>query len=329
MLKYYSLIIGEDPAYTANFHPSSKRKIGLYASCIFLPVILWFINAYLLVDQVLEGGKVIALVTGFIAAFMIFLIERAVIMSKGGGWIATFRILLGFVIALLGSVCMDEVVFKHDIDNQVAKYKDQHLANATASIDTSFSFKIQQQQAIVEAQKSQYQNALGDVSKEADGSGGSGIARVGKITILKQGIADKQKASLDAEEAKLKTLQDSLVSKARAAKVNAEKNFNGSALLLRIKALFDLIQQDYYMLAIYILFTAFIFFIEFLIVIIKLCSDKSIDEELEDARVALINYKAKRTLQTAKQYYDPVFFDHRIQNAQSDLAQIQKGVLSN
>ena len=54
MLKFYSLIIGENPDYTKSFQPASKRKVALFANCLLVPVILWFINTYLLVAHVLE-----------------------------------------------------------------------------------------------------------------------------------------------------------------------------------------------------------------------------------------------------------------------------------
>jgi hypothetical protein len=122
MLKFYSLLIGENPEYTATFQPSSKRKITLFANCMLVPIILWFINGYLLVKNVLEGSFWMALLTATVLAFIIFLIERAVIMSNGSKSIAAFRVVLGFIVASLGSICMDEVIFEHDIDNQVALY---------------------------------------------------------------------------------------------------------------------------------------------------------------------------------------------------------------
>src|SRR5690606_12811114 len=110
MLKIYSIIIGENPNYTALFQPASKRKIALYANCLLVPIILWFINGYLLVKNVLEGSIFIALLTALIAASIIFLIERAIIMSNGSKPIFWFRIILGFIVATLGSISMDEVI---------------------------------------------------------------------------------------------------------------------------------------------------------------------------------------------------------------------------
>ena len=143
MLKFYSLLIGENPAYTATFQPSSKRKIALYANCMLVPIILWFINGYLLVKDVLEGSIWTALLTATIIAFIIFLIERAVIMSNGSKWIAFFRVCLGLIVAMLGSIAMDEVVFKSDIDNKVAEYRTALIDDAANAQEADYNIKIQ------------------------------------------------------------------------------------------------------------------------------------------------------------------------------------------
>ena len=142
MLKFYSILIGENPEVTKHYQPASKRKIILYANCLLVPVILWFINSYLLVRHVLEGGVIAALLTALIAAFLIFIIERAIIMSTGGRAIFWFRVFLGLIIASLGSISMDEVIFKNDIDNQVAQYKQTKINDASSFVDGKFIQKL-------------------------------------------------------------------------------------------------------------------------------------------------------------------------------------------
>ena len=142
MLKYYSIIIGENPEYSKHFQPSSKRKIALFANCLMVPVILWFISSYLLVSHVLEGSFFAAILTAFVAGFIIFLIERAIVMSNGSKPIFWFRILLGLIVASLGSISMDEVIFKHDIDNQVAYYKQVEINNAVQRVEREYQNQI-------------------------------------------------------------------------------------------------------------------------------------------------------------------------------------------
>ncbi len=61
----------------------------------------------------------------------------------------------------------------------------------------------------------------------------------------------------------------------------AKTNFNSDGLLIRIKALNDLIDEDANLKKVYWLFTVFIFLLEFIVIIAKVGSKKSIDEEIE------------------------------------------------
>lgn len=315
MLKIYSIIIGENPKYTATFQPASKRKVALYANCLLVPVILWFINGYLLITNVLEGSLITAIITAMIAAFIIFLIERAIVMSNGSKLIFWFRILLGFIVASLGSISLDEVIFKHDIDNQVAYYKQSEVDSAVHKVEREYKNQIAQQQSIVNQKAFEWNQSLKDAKSEADGTGGSHQRLVGKITILKKGIADEQKNDYQTENNKLYLLQSAADTAVANAKLKAEADFKGNALLVRIRAMFDLIAKDGFMLGVYILFTLFLFCLEFLVVLIKVGSKYSIDEELEKAREQLLRAKTKKTLDRSEILFQPENLIPTVQNA--------------
>lgn len=321
MLKFYSTIIGENPNYTATFQPASKRKVALYANCLLVPVILWFINGYLLITNVLEGSLFTALLTAFIAAFIIFLIERAIVMSNGSKLIFWFRIVLGLIVASLGSISLDEVIFKHDIDNQVVYYKQAEVDSAVNKVERDYQNQIALQQSIVNQKGFEWNQSLKDAKSEADGTGGSHQKLVGKITILKKGIADEQKNDYQIENNKLVLLQSSLDTAKANAKLKAEADFKGNALLVRIRAMFDLIAKDKFMLGVYILFTLFLFCLEFLVVLIKIGSKYSIDEELEKAREQLLRAKTKKTLDRSEIFYQPENLVPSVQNANSLIKQ--------
>ena len=321
MLKFYSLLIGENPAYTATFQPSSERKIALYANCMLVPIILWFINGYLLVKDVLEGSIWTALLTATIIAFIIFLIERAVIMSNGSKWIALFRVCLGLIVAMLGSIAMDEVVFKSDIDNKVAEYRTAGIDKAAMAQEKNYSLQIQQQQAVVDAKAKLWSGSLNDTKKEAGGHGVTGKRGFGAVTKLNKGIADEQKNDYTTENEKLEGLKTSLIVEKQKAQQKAQADFNSNALLLRIRAMFDLIATDNIMMGVYILFTLFLFLVEFLVVIVKMCSKKSIDEELEEARISLLRSKSKKIMDRASVLYEVEQYIPSVQRANNVIKQ--------
>ena len=325
MLKFYSIIIGENPKYTAAFQPASKRKIALYANCLLVPVILWFINGYLLVKNVLEGSMFTALLTAFISGFIIFLIERAIVMSNGSKPIFWFRIILGFVIASLGSISLDEVIFKHDIDNQVALHKQTEIDNAVQKVEQQYENQITKQESIVNQKAFEWNQSLKDAKSEADGTGGSKQKMVGKIALLKMDIASKQQSDYQKENDKLEEIIVLMDTAKNNAKLKAESDFNGNALLARIRAMFDLIAKDKFMLGVYILFTLFLFCLEFLVVLIKIGSKYSIDEELEKARENLLRAKTQKTLDRSEIFYQP---EHHVQSVQNANAFVKQNVTS-
>ena len=321
MLKYYSIIIGENPEYTKHFQPSGKRKIALFANCLMVPVILWFINSYLLVSHVLEGSFFAAILTAFVAGFIIFLIERAIVMSNGSKPIFWFRILLGLIVASLGSISMDEVIFKHDIDNQVAYYKQVESDNAVQRVESEYQDQIAKQQSIVSQKESEWQQSLKDAKSEADGTGGSRQRGVSKISTLKLNIAGKQEADYNNENTKLALLKTNIDAEKINAKQKAEADFNGNALLIRIRAMFDLIAKDKFMCGVCVLFTLFLFCLEFLVVLIKIGSKNSIDEDLEKAREQLLRAKTKKALNRSEIFFQPEQLVHSVQKANAVIQQ--------
>ena len=146
MLKLCSILIGEDYKRTANFQPSGKRKILLLATSMMIPVLLWFTTAFLSSSIIMNNELGVSLVIGFIAALIIYLIERSIVLSNGGWLIATFRVLLGFAIASIGAIALDLVIFKNDVDNKVNVYKGLHLESLANSIENNYSKDVENRQ---------------------------------------------------------------------------------------------------------------------------------------------------------------------------------------
>lgn len=317
MLKLYCKIIGEQYEYVKHYQPASKRKVSLYATCIMIPVILWFINSFLLISNILNGSLLIALTTGIIAASIIFLIERVIIMSNGSRPVFWFRILLGFIVATLGSISFDEVIFKHDIDNQVASYKNSSIENAGNDTENQYLNEINSQKSVVTNKGIIWNESLVDAKKEADGTGGSHQRNVGKIAEFKMKIANKKEADYNIENNKLTTLLSSVAIAKSQAQVKADTDFKESALLLRIKAMFELISQNGYMATIYILFTLLLFCLEFIVVLIKISSKNSIDEDLEKEREKIIRYRISNLLNRISELNEPEQAFKSVQNAKN------------
>lgn len=323
-----SRLIGEDPKYTAHFHPSSKRKIVLYANAMMIPVLMWFANGYLLSREVLQAPLWAALVTAVFASLTIFIIERSIIMSNGSKVIMCFRLLLGFLIAFLGSLCLDEVIFKNDIDLKIAEYKSATIDKSSTASASGYEKQIKEMEGLVLDKRNDWVEAQKHASEECDGTGGSRIARRGPICEMKIENARQLQADYNREAEKLTVLKVQRDSVLALAKTEALHSFNEKGLLLRIRALFDLVWNDPIMIIAYTCFTMLIFLLEFLVVLIKMFSHDTIDDKLEKARDKALEEKMNALISRRSEYRSSAEILERIQTTNHHLKQNHARLLS-
>lgn len=328
MLAFFSHLLGEDPRYTMRFQPSGRRRILMMGSALLVPVLLWWVSTYLLVYQVMQEPWWIALLAACTTASLIFLIERSIVMSPSRHWVMVcFRLLLGFLVAILGSLSIDEVIFKHDIDTRVASLRMEAGKNAVLQVEEAYQPRLADQKRKVEALHSVWQKALEEVRREADGTGGSGIAKVGAITIVKQ----DQARLLEKDYLVEKDRQDALVNAMKEEMARAESSalseFRENGILLRAKALFQLVGEEVFVLLAYLLMTLLLFCLEFIVIIFKLTLPPTTDERLELMAEELIHDKAQRTSEKIRMYHNGVRDLPQVRQAEGFSSRRMAGVL--
>src|SRR5258705_13352871 len=119
MLKTACFFSGDNYNLVAADTPASKKKVVAMALAMMVPTLIWVFNGFMLSHQVLQANLGWSILTGVICGMIIFMIEKLIIMANGNGSLTFFRICIGLIVALLGSVAVDEVVFEDDIDISV------------------------------------------------------------------------------------------------------------------------------------------------------------------------------------------------------------------
>lgn len=277
MLKIACFLTGDNFKMVSQDTPYSKKKVIVLALSMLIPVIIWIINGFLLSHEIMQTPVAVAWISALVCGIMVFLIEKLVIMGKGNGFIGITRVLIGVIVAVLGSIAIDEVIFKDDIDTSVKKlkedYKNEIKDQSVLAFDNLNDFQNIEQQ-IIRAQ-TVYDSAMASAVSETDGSRGTGKFGVGRVAKFKLGQAKIRKGELDeliVKKQDLLLVKDSVVNNAA---IQAESNFKENGLLIRIKALFTLVTSDVWMAVIYFLFFALMVFFEMLVVILKRGMDKS------------------------------------------------------
>ena len=270
MLHFSCLVTGDDYQMVKKETPASKKKIVSLVSALFIPVTMWIINVVLVALQVLESSLTAAILSGLIAGMLIFFIERNIIMSNGSKVIMAFRIFLGLIIALLGSLAFDEIIFKNDIDQKLAKNKIELVHATKEEIRTGYGLMIEAQEQSLSKKYLTWQASLKAVADEADGSGGSKTRGVDIITREKEKIAIINEGEYRNAVDQLEKLKSECQTEENNVGEQVESSFSQNAMLFRIKALFELVLEDPWMMLVYCLVTLFLFFLEFIVVLLKL-----------------------------------------------------------
>jgi hypothetical protein len=252
--------------------PASRRKVVGLAVAMLIPVTVWFLSTLMLSLHVLKMNLWPAILVALCCMTLIFLMEKLIVMSKGGSWMAVFRILIGFILASLGSLTLDEVLFDGDISRSVKRLRVMDGIAASDSARTEFERMngYAELDSRIHAAQSAYEAAEASVIQEANGTYGTGKRGVGKITALKDRKAQQRQRDLDALMAQKAVLDSAKSRYVETARQHAEASFTEHGLLIRIKALADLVKSDAWMMITYLLFTGLMLLVEFMVVIFKM-----------------------------------------------------------
>jgi len=277
MLKTACFLTGDNYQLVSNDTPASKKKITAMAIAMMLPITIWLFSSFLLAFEVIKTGFISSLITALVCGLIVFFIEKLVIMADGNRWLTLFRISIGFIVAALGSIAIDEVVFKNDIDISVVSLKNEAIRKAKQDEENQFKINnnYQKVELAIANLTNKYSTAVNNTLAEADGTTGSKKSGVGSIYRIKDKAKEVIRKDLEAANQKLALLDKEKNEAVKKAGLGMEKDFNENALLIRIKALFALVICDRYMAIVYTLFTLLMFFFEFLVVILKLTWKKT------------------------------------------------------
>lgn len=304
MLKFACRVTGDDYQMLKTETTPSRKKVLALATAVFIPTIMWFITGFLMVYSVFDKPFLAALFAGLIAAIVIFIVEKLVVMSNGSNWLLAFRIVLAFLVAALGSAFLDEVIFAKDITQQMTINRDQLITEKKNQVQHAFNDEKLALDKTVQEKYATWQQSLKTAESEADGSSGSGIKGVHAITRLKLDNANSNQNDYLQAKQELEDLQLLIVAEQEKAGKQVKAGFENHALLQRIKAMFDLVKTDGYMMAFYILVTAILFVLEFLVVVFKVTMGKTNYER----RLELIEEIGQKRMEKVRQH-DLRFFE--------------------
>jgi hypothetical protein len=278
--------------------PASRTKVVALGLAVLIPSTIWVVCSFLLTYSVLNMSLAASVASALVMGFLVITIERLIVMGNGNWVVSLFRFLLAGVVAFLGAQLFDLVLFKNDIDHIMPKLRHEEALKTQKMIKEQWEdrYQVKDRENNVRDKWSQFQHWQLEANNEAGGLSSSKLKGAGSATKFKQGVADAAKRDYMIDQTELNAIIKESVVKQSQAYDSSFNNFDSNSILYRIKAMNQLIQGNSEMKGVYIGMTAFLFLIEFLVLIFKLTWPKTAYEE-EVAMLELFHHQRNQRQQ--------------------------------
>ena len=287
-LKFGCYLIGYNYELLCESGEASRKSVKKYTSAMLIVMIIWSMNGYNFAVRYVDAGFVGGILAAIICCIIIVQIERQIILTmKPNNWLKTFRYGLAILMAIIGSVIIDQILFSKDLD----QLRDSnHSANMSTKVNFDYNKSILDMQL---KDKFNYNKLIDSLSgatrNKLNSQGGNSINTTNNVTYDSTGTkALSGKKSITTTDATplLQILQRDSISKAindreiniiraniKALEINLKQDLKpeSKGFLGEIKLLFDYIFTDtsHITLFVYFFWFALLFILEILVLIAK------------------------------------------------------------
>ncbi len=287
-----------------NCSEAAFKSVKKYTAAMIIVCILWFFIGFTFAQRYLSSGILGGTLAGGISVVIIIQIEKQIILSiNPGKMLLIFRTCLALMMAVLGSVIIDQILLAKDIEVEKVSYvsnkvdsllpkKTAELMSQILGLDTSIAAKEREKQQYVdEVAKhpvipfitSQTQTIHTPV-KYTDRSGKDSIVTETKsqVSVSKNYVPNPKSALIPSIDTNISEMQKQKTAKQNMLlniRPDLEKELKEKAGFLdELKVMVQLISNSYVALSFWLLWILFFLFIEMLVLFSKM-GDKSSDYE--------------------------------------------------
>jgi len=144
-----------------NSSEASAKAVMKYLSAILIVTALWGFIGFAFTKRYLHGNDRVATLGALLMMIMVIQIERQIILNvKKRRMTAIFRILIGVIMAVIGSFILDQVIFREDVEkskianiqttvNEILPVKTQELTQQIRQIDMAIESKENERTDII------------------------------------------------------------------------------------------------------------------------------------------------------------------------------------
>ena len=161
-LKAGCYITGYNYTIIKNSSEASAKTVKKYLSAILIVSILWGFIGYTFAERYLHTAPPGSALVAVIMIIIVIQIERQIILSIGKNYLVpVFRTLIGIVMAVIGSVIIDQIIFREDVEkakisnlqaevNNILPVKTKELDWQIRQIDSAITLKEAERASIID-----------------------------------------------------------------------------------------------------------------------------------------------------------------------------------
>lgn len=308
-------ITGYNYTIIKNSSEASAKTVKKYLSAILIVSILWGFIGFSFAQRYLHTGIAGSFLVSLIMVIIVIQIERQIILSVGRNYLVpVFRTLIGIVMAVIGSVIIDQIIFREDVEkekisnlqaqvNNILPVKTKELDFQIRQIDSAIMQKEAERAAIIdEITKKPFIKSTSSEIKhfqmQRNGRNGEKVDTLVKRTDLALNDVVNPKAALLPNIAD----QVNLLREQKAVKENSKINIrqeletemgSKTGFLDELKVLFSILLSSGIALIVWIMFFLFFMSIEVLVLVNKFGEEKtdydSIIYHQKDVRMKMLS----------------------------------------
>ena len=274
MKNLFCRMLWEDPSKFASKYPKDQRSIITFGLAISLVVMIEIFAGYYNASNTFHIPAPMTYVAALVWGLIIYTIDVLIIRSPSNTWVKVCRLIIGLVIALIGSFTVDSAIFKKEIDFQLRE-------NAKTRIANFYDAEISNQKNEVNSRYADWNDKLKIATTEAEGGSRTGIVGVGAVYKAKKQNADAAQEQYLMSNQKLNKLENE---KKDALSASHTKAVEEAGFLDHIKAHFQFMFADIYALVLGACILLFILSIQLLVLGLKWAIGPSLEEQIIEVK---------------------------------------------
>ena len=318
-LKIGCFITGYNYVLIKNSSEASAKTVKKFLSAILIVGILWGFIGYTFAQRYLHSGIAGAAVVSLVMIIIVIQIERQIILSVGKNvLVPVFRVLLGIVMAIIGSVIIDQIIFREDVEkgkisnvqtevNNILPVKTKELDLQIKQIDSAIFLKESERTAIIDelAKKPFIKSTSSEIrhfQMQRNGNNGDKVDTLVKRTDYALNDVANPKAALLPDIAGQISKLRAQKSEKENSKINIrqelETELNGkTGFLDELKILFGILLSSSIAMVVWLMFFLFFICVEVFVLINKFGEEKndydSIILHQKDTRIKMLEKLAE------------------------------------